>query len=68
MSDLRRSVSIPVVAVDERLTSREADRMLREMGVGLRERRARSDEYAASVILQDYIDEQRRTPLSETSP
>jgi RNase H-fold protein (predicted Holliday junction resolvase) len=31
--------------------------------VGLRERRARSDEYAASVILQDYIDEQRRTPL-----
>lgn len=68
ISDLRRSVSIPVVAVDERLTSREADRMLREMGVGLRERRARSDEYAASVILQDYIDEQRRTPLSETSP
>jgi putative Holliday junction resolvase len=57
ISDLRRSVSIPVVAVDERL-----------MGVGLRERRARSDEYAASVILQDYIDEQRRTPLSETSP
>jgi putative Holliday junction resolvase len=68
ISDLRRSVSIPVVAVDERLTSREADRMLREMGMGLRERRARSDEYAASVILQDYIDEQRRTPMSETSP
>ena len=68
ISDLRRSVSIPVVTVDERLTSREADRMLREMGMGLRERRARSDEYAASVILQDYIDEQRRTPLSETSP
>jgi RNase H-fold protein (predicted Holliday junction resolvase) len=41
---------------------------LREMGMGLRERRARSDEYAASVILQDYIDEQRRTPMSETSP
>jgi putative Holliday junction resolvase len=68
ISDLRRSVSIPVVAVDERLTSREADRMLREMGVGLRERRARSDEYAASLILQDYIDEQGRTPVSETSP
>ena len=68
ISDLRRSVSIPVVAVDERLTSREADRMLREMGVGLRERRARSDEYAASLILQDYIDEQGRPPLSEFSP
>ena len=71
ISDLRRSVSIPIVAVDERLTSREADRMLREMGVGPRERRARSDEYAASVILQDYIDEQKRRPLyevDETSP
>ena len=68
ISDLRRSLSIPVVAIDERLTSREADRILREMGLGLRERRARSDEYAASLILQDYIDEQRRRPLSETSP
>jgi putative Holliday junction resolvase len=68
ISDLRRNISIPIVTVDERLTSREADRILREMGAGLRERRARSDEYAASVILQDYIDEQRRLPLSETSP
>jgi putative Holliday junction resolvase len=67
VSDLQRSVSIPIVTVDERLTSREADRILREMGVGLRERRARSDEYAASLILQDYIDEQRRPPLSERS-
>jgi putative Holliday junction resolvase len=66
ISDLRRSVPIPIVTVDERLTSIEADRMLREMGVGPRERRARSDEYAASIILQDYIDGQRRRPLSET--
>jgi putative pre-16S rRNA nuclease len=68
ISDLRRNVSIPIVAVDERLTSHEADRILREMGFGLRERRARSDEYAALLILQDYIDEQRRRPLSEISP
>jgi putative Holliday junction resolvase len=63
--DLRRIVSIPIVTVDERLTSLEADRILREMGVGLNERRARSDEYAASLILRDYIDEQRRRPLNE---
>jgi putative holliday junction resolvase len=68
ISDLRRNVSIPIVAVDERLTSHDADRILREKGVGLRERRARSDEYAALLILQDYIDEQRRRPLSEISP
>jgi putative holliday junction resolvase len=68
ISDLRRSVSIPIVTVDERLTSREADRILREMGMDLRKRRERSDEYAASVILQDYIDGQKRPPLAETSP
>jgi putative pre-16S rRNA nuclease len=68
ISDLRRNVSIPIVAVDERLTSHEADQILREMGFGSRERRARSDEYAALLILQDYIDEQRRRPLSEISP
>jgi len=66
ISDLRRSVSIPIATVDERLTSHEADLILREMGVGLRERRARSDEYAATVILQDYIEGQRRRPLAET--
>src|SRR5262245_18161902 len=66
ISDLRRSVSIPIATVDERLTSHEADLILREMGAGLRERRARSDEYAATVILQDYIEGQRRRPLAET--
>jgi putative holliday junction resolvase len=65
ISELRRSVSIPIVTVDERLSSREADQILREMGMGMRERRERSDEYAASVILQDYIDEQKRPPLKE---
>ncbi|MGH9855522.1 MAG: Holliday junction resolvase RuvX, partial [Blastocatellia bacterium] len=67
ISDLRRSVSIPIVTVDERLTSYEADRILREMGVGWRERRARSDEYAATIILQDYIDGQKFEPPSDNS-
>jgi len=67
ISDLRRSVSIPIVTIDERLTSYEADQILREMGVSLRQRRAKSDEYAATIILQDYIDGQRRQPSSETS-
>lgn len=65
ISDLRQGLSIPIVAVDERLTSHEADQMLREMGVSLRERRARSDEYAAAIILRDYIDGQRRQPPSD---
>ncbi|MGE0132193.1 MAG: Holliday junction resolvase RuvX [Blastocatellales bacterium] len=67
ISDLRQDLSIPIVTVDERLTSHEADQVLREMGISLRERRARSDEYAATIILQDYIDGQRRQPPSDNS-
>lgn len=54
--ELRQHVSVPIVMIDERLTSYEADQILREMGVGLKERKARSDEYAAVLILQDYLD------------
>ena len=54
--ELKRYVGIPVVMLDERLTSFEAEQLLREMGVGERERRARSDEYAALLILRDYLD------------
>lgn len=67
ISDLRQGLSIPIVTVDERLTSHEADQMLREMGVSLRERHAKSDEYAATIILQDYIDGQRRQPPADNS-
>jgi putative holliday junction resolvase len=53
---LRERLSLPVVGVDERLTSREADAILRERGIGLRERQERSDELAAAIILQQYLD------------
>src|SRR5438034_5266831 len=53
-------LQIPVVPYDERLTSREADEILRERGADARERRARSDEIAAAIILQDYLNDQDR--------
>ncbi|MBL8188621.1 MAG: Holliday junction resolvase RuvX [Acidobacteria bacterium] len=56
VAKLRPLVAVPIKFVDERLTSFEADQILREMGVGLKERKARSDEYAAVLILQDYLD------------
>ena len=56
VAELRQHVSVPIVMIDERLTSFEADQILREMGVSLKERKARSDEYAAALILQDYLD------------
>ena len=56
VAELKRYVRIPVVTLDERLTSFEAEQLLRKMGVGERERRAKSDEYAALLILRDYLD------------
>ncbi len=56
VAQLRQFVQVPIVMLDERLTSFEAEQLLREMGVGERERRARSDEYAALLILRDYLD------------
>ena len=67
IADLRPHLSIPIVLIDERLTSYEADQILREMGVGQKERKAKSDEYAAVLILQDYLDGQLRQKTSESS-
>jgi putative Holliday junction resolvase len=56
VAQLRQFVPIPIVLLDERLTSFEAEQLLREMGMSERERRAKSDEYAALLILRDYLD------------
>lgn len=55
IADLQSELSVPIITQDERLTSREADEMMREQGLDARERRARSDEFAAAIILRDYI-------------
>lgn len=55
-AELRPRISVPIQMIDERLTSLEADQILRDMGVSLKERKAKSDEYAAVLILQDYLD------------
>jgi putative pre-16S rRNA nuclease len=53
---LRRVLGVPVVTWDERLTSVAADERLAEAGVRRRERKARLDRAAATLILQDYLD------------
>jgi putative Holliday junction resolvase len=56
---LRSFLEIPVVLHDERLSSVEADRALREAGVGGRARRRTVDRSAATVILQSWLDAER---------
>jgi len=52
---LRSELDVEVYTQDERLTSYEANQLMIERGVGRRERDERSDEFAAMLILQDYL-------------
>jgi putative Holliday junction resolvase len=56
---LQGEVRVPVFMQDERLTSYEAEQIMIERGLKRQERRARSDEYAAMIILQDYLSKTR---------
>ena len=53
---LRAVLDVPVVLQDERLSTVEAERALREGGVSGPVRRAVVDRSAATVILQAYLD------------
>ena len=52
---LKSKLDVAVFTQDERLTSYEAEQMMIERGLGREQRRARSDEFAAMIILQDYL-------------
>jgi putative Holliday junction resolvase len=56
---LRRALQIPVATWDERLTSLAADERLALAGRTGRERKARRDQAAAALILQEYLDADR---------
>lgn len=53
---LRRLVAVPVRLVDERLTTVQAERGLRESGVRTRDQRKIVDQAAAVAILQSALD------------
>lgn len=52
--------ALPVVLQDERLSSREAESRLALEERDWRKRKRKLDAAAAAVVLQDYLDEQRR--------
>ncbi len=56
---ISRVTSLPVAFTDERLSSREAKRILREQGLTERSMRGKVDMVAASLFLQTWLDEQR---------
>ena len=50
---------MPVHLFDERLTTVAAERMMVELGLRPEQRKARIDEVAASIILQDFLEANR---------
>jgi putative holliday junction resolvase len=56
VESLRRALRVPVETWDERLTTVEAESLLREAGAKRRQRKASIDRVAAVLILQDYLD------------
>lgn len=55
-SELAAATGLPVSFVDERFTSKLADRALLQTGMRRRRRRERVDKAAAALILQDFLD------------
>lgn len=58
-SVLGRKSSISVETFDETLTSQDAQRLAMEAGIGPKKRRSMEDAYAAAIILQNYLDNNR---------
>lgn len=57
---ISRACGIPFVFTDERLSSQEAKRNLREEGMGEKEMRGKIDMIAASLFLQAWLDARRK--------
>ena len=57
---------LPVVLVDERLTSTAADESLRERGLDWRRRKATLDAEAAALLLQSHFDDNNRHELAHS--
>lgn len=53
---IARATGLPLEFIDERLSSREAKRILREQGLSEREMRGKVDSVAASLFLQTWLD------------
>jgi putative Holliday junction resolvase len=56
VSVLRRSVRIPVIMQDERLSTQEANRVLMQANLNREERKRVVDSIAACLLLQAYLD------------
>lgn len=57
---IARACDLPLEFIDERLSSSEAKRVLREQGLSEKQMRGKVDMISASLFLQAWLDSQRR--------
>ena len=62
---LQQYLSLPAVYWDERLTSAEAERMLRDAGASLDQKKRSVDRLAAVLLLESYLESQRLASMNE---
>ncbi|MEQ2006240.1 MAG: Holliday junction resolvase RuvX [Limisphaerales bacterium] len=56
IAKLRETVTVPIRTWDERLTTVQAQRMLRQAGHKAKDQKGKMDQTAAAIILQSYLD------------
>lgn len=56
MEGLREVVAVPLVTWDERLSSVQTQRMLRQAGHKAKQQKGKVDASAAAILLQSYLD------------
>jgi len=59
VKQLEQNLEIPIASAEERLSTKEAERLMAEAALPLAERRKRRNEFAAAVILEWYLEECR---------
>lgn len=62
---LADTLGLPVVYSDERLTSEEADEVLREAGVKASERKGLRDSIAAALLVREVLEADRAQPPAD---
>ncbi|MEE9234051.1 MAG: Holliday junction resolvase RuvX [Candidatus Acidoferrales bacterium] len=64
---LRRELALPVELFDERLTSWEAENILRQAGTSRNQRKRARDQVAATLILESYLEHRGRAAQQKTA-
>jgi putative Holliday junction resolvase len=65
--ELRKRFALPVQLWDERLTSAEANRILRQSEISIRKRSQAVDRVAAMLILQSFLEYKRQSAQNQTA-